>query len=51
MLLVNQAQVQVSGDGVLYDIPIEAATKTVRDLLLVTGGHTLFRLLLPIIYN
>ena len=37
-LRVDKAQqVQVSGDGGLNDIPIKAATTTVRALLIVTG--------------
>lgn len=35
--VVQAQQVQVSGDGGLNDIPIKAATTTVRALLIVTG--------------
>ena len=45
-MLLGDFQAQVSGDGGLNDIPIKLATKKVRTLLIVTGCHTLFCLLL-----
>jgi hypothetical protein len=50
-ILLVDFQAQFSGDVGLNDIPIEAATTTVRELSTACrwGGHTVFCLLLSII--